>query len=58
MKNALVIAAVTVAVLAVMWGGLHVMVRPINPAQKVPKGHFSSACWACHLVNDNAKIVE
>lgn len=58
MKSALVIVAMIAAVVLLTWGGLHVMVPRVNPAQDTPSDHFTSACWACHIVSDNAKLIE
>ena len=58
MKNALVAIALVLAVVLLMWGGMHVMLRPVNPSQTSPEGHFTSACWACHFVSESADIVD
>ncbi len=58
MKGALVAVALTLAVLVLIWGGLHVFIRPVNPAQETPKGHFAGTCWACHFVSEGADIIE
>jgi len=58
MKRVLaVIAAVIVAIL-LLWAVLHVMITQINPAQESPKGHFGQPCWACHIVNTGADLIE
>ncbi len=58
MKSALVAVALVLGTVLVIWGGIHVMIQPVNPAQEVPKGHFSGACWACHFVSDGVELVE
>ena len=58
MKNALVTVALVLATVLVVWGGLHVSITRVNPEQESPSGHFSSACWACHFVSSNAKVIE
>jgi hypothetical protein len=57
MKKALVNVGMIVAAVLVLWGAVHVFLRPVNPEQKTPSGHFASACWACHFVSSGAKIV-
>jgi hypothetical protein len=58
MKKFLMAAALVLCAAVFMWGGLHVFLRPVNPEQKSPSGHFSSACWACHFVSGSAKITD
>lgn len=58
MRKALVTAALIVGTGVVLWGSLHIFVRPVNPQQKTPDGHFGGACWACHFVSDSAKLVD
>lgn len=49
---------IVLGVVLLVWGGLHVFIRPVNPAQQTPQGHFNSVCWACHFVSESADIVE
>lgn len=35
---------------------MHMFISPINPRQKAPKVHISSACWACHTVSDSIEV--
>lgn len=58
MRSMLTAVVLVVVVVALIWGGLHLFIRGINPEQQTPEGHFESACWACHFVSENAKIVE
>ena len=58
MRNVLTGIVLVFAIALLIWGGLHVAIRPVNPAQKTPEGHFSSACWTCHFVSAKASIVE
>jgi hypothetical protein len=58
MKSTLVALAMVLVVILLIWGSLHLFIRPINPQQKTPEGHFSGSCWACHFVRDSAKVVE
>jgi hypothetical protein len=55
-KRALAWIAGVVVVLLVLWGAMHVFLSPVNPEQEPPEGHFSSACWGCHLVLSSAEI--
>lgn len=51
-------AAILAAILGVaVYGLTHVSVRPINPAQKAPKGHFAMQCSLCHTVDALTKLV-
>ena len=58
MRNVLVTIALVLVTALVVWGALHVFITQVNPEQESPSGHFSSACWTCHFVSSNAKIVE
>jgi hypothetical protein len=58
MKKVLTGVILALCVVLFMWGGLHVFLRPVNPMQKSPSGHFGSTCRACHFVSHSAKIVE
>lgn len=58
MRSVLTGIVIVLAVALLVWGGLHVFIRPVNPAQKTPEGHFRTACWTCHFVSGNADIVE
>lgn len=58
MKSVLVFAALTVGVMLLIWGALHLFITRINPAQETPEGHFGESCWACHWVSESARIVE
>lgn len=48
-----VIIALLLALLA-----LRVFIRPMNPLQEPPEFHFGEPCWACHLVTDDAELVD
>lgn len=55
--------AATILLLALVLGvgvyGLtHMSVRPINPSQKAPTGHFSLRCGLCHNVSASVKLVQ
>jgi hypothetical protein len=53
------LAAVLVAVLIVaVYALLHMSVRPINPAQETPTGHFMWNCAVCHDVNPKAPLLK
>jgi hypothetical protein len=56
--SALVIVGLVLATALLIWGGVHVMLRPVNPAQVSPENHFTGACWACHFMSARAAIVE
>ena len=58
MRSALTVVVLVIVVVFLIWGGLHLFIRGINPDQKTPEGHFASACWVCHFVSSNAKIVD
>lgn len=58
MRSVLTGIVIVLAVALLVWGGLHVFIRPVNPAQGTPEGHFSTACWTCHFVSGNVDFVE
>ncbi len=52
-------AVILVAILVVaVYGFAHASIRPINPAQKAPKGHFAMSCGACHSISEKAPLVK
>lgn len=53
------LALVLVAVLlGSVYGLLHMSVRPINPAQEAPSGHFTWHCSLCHQVTASAPVLK
>lgn len=58
MRSALILAGLTIATALVIWGGLHLIITRVNPAQETPDGHFTGSCGACHFVRESAEIVE
>lgn len=58
MKRAVVAIAVALAVVVLFWVALHVFIPQINPAQETPTGHFGEPCWACHMVNSSAQVID
>ena len=58
MRRALMGVVAIFVVALLIWGGLHVAIRPVNPGQKSPVGHFAGTCWACHFVSGNARVVQ
>lgn len=51
------VAGVLIA-LVVALGLLRIFIRPINPEQEPPTFHFGDPCWVCHLVTEDAELVE
>ncbi len=49
------VIAVASALLALLL--LHVLVRPVSPAQQAPLGHFGGPCVLCHFVSEGADVV-
>jgi hypothetical protein len=49
---------VIVATVVLGWGGLHVFLSPVNPAQEAPSGHWDLKCGTCHSVSDSVKVRE
>lgn len=58
MKRAVVAIAIALAVVVLFWVALHVFIPQINPAQETPAGHFGEPCWACHMVNSSAQVID
>ncbi len=36
----------------------HVFIRPVSPEQITPPGHFGEPCGLCHLVSDQADVIQ
>lgn len=58
MRKALIWVLGTVATALVVWGILHVMIVPVNPAQTPPEDHYGDGCSMCHIVTEGAEIIE
>lgn len=51
------VGLIAVMVVAV-YGLAHASIRPINPEQRTPDGHFPSDCPACHNMSRDARLVQ
>jgi hypothetical protein len=49
---------VLVLSIVVLLGLAHVFVQPISPEQEPPSRHAGEPCLLCHLVLDNAELVD
>lgn len=58
MKRALTSLAWLVGAAGSLLAIVHILIRPVNPAQQVPEPHPPGPCWVCHVVSDAARIVD
>ena len=56
-KSALIVSGVLAGAL-LLWGVLHVMISPVNPAQEAPDGHVDAPCALCHIVSEGVDLIE
>jgi hypothetical protein len=57
MRKAAVTVAGAAVALVVLWGVVHIMITPINPAQESPDDHFEASCSLCHIVTESAEEI-
>ncbi len=51
-------AGLVLVLVAALYVLTHVSIRPINPAQPSPSGHFTAACGLCHSVSASVVLKE
>lgn len=55
--RALLWLAASLAVVVVLILVVHVMIRPVAPAQQAPTGHFGGPCGLCHFISEGVDDV-
>ncbi len=56
-SRALVWLAASLAVAVILILVVHVMIRPVTPAQLAPTGHFGEPCGLCHFISEGVDDV-